>query len=438
MEIKRAGRYEHPFSLAYFDLDNFKAVNDRRGHAEGDRLLRAAAQAIFGSVRTTDLMARMGGDEFAVLMPETGPEAAMSVQPENVAALQDKVGSSYPDVTISVGLVTWLSPPASTDEMVRKADELMYAAKEGGRNCFKQAVLTTMTEPAGADGGQGAPNPFPKDRPVRMRDLARTFFWIGLTSYGGPAIVAQIRKVTVRDKRWLTDDEFGESLAFCQTLPGPIAVQTGAHVAWRLRGALGALVATVAYVLPAFLLMLGLSALYFRTGQLPAVQTILQGLRAVVVAIVADSILSMAQPSLKDWRGVLLAGAAAAALLGGVSAFLVLLGAALLAVPLLWNVLPPLVPESQVGKPKGHRWRGPSRHRARGTPLCGGDLLIGRPGPGPSRSDPHPHESGHAGIRRWLHRRGPHARTSREDASLAQSPPSFSTASPSGRSPPAP
>ncbi len=211
----------------------------------------------------------------------------------------------------------------------------------------------------GGDGGHGAAGSFLKDPPVRMRDLARTFFWIGLTSYGGPAIVAQIRKVAVHKKRWLTDDEFSESLAFCQTLPGPIAVQTGAHVAWRLRGALGALVATVAYVLPAFLLMLGLSALYFRTGQLPAVQTILQGLRAVVVAIVADSILSMAQPSLKDWRGVLLAGAAAAALLGGVSAFLVLLGTALLALPLLWTVFPPAVPESQVKKPRGNRWRGP-------------------------------------------------------------------------------
>ena len=212
---------------------------------------------------------------------------------------------------------------------------------------------------AGGESGHGAGQPAPTDHPVGMRALARTFFWIGLTSYGGPAIVAQIRKVTVQKKLWLTDDEFSESLAFCQTLPGPIAVQTGAHVAWRLRGALGALVATVAYVLPAFLLMLGLSALYFRTGQLPAVQTVLQGLRAVVVAIVADSILSMAQPSLKDWRGVLLAGVAAAALLGGVSAILVLLGAALLAVPLLWNVLPPAAPESRVMKPRGNRWRGP-------------------------------------------------------------------------------
>lgn len=141
MEIQRARRYAHPFSLAYVDFDHFKKVNDGRGHAEGDRLLRAATRTILDSIRSTDVMARTGGDEFAVLMPETGPEAAMSVQRKIWTALQERVGSSYPEVTVSVGLATWLSPPASTDEMMREADALMYAAKEGGRNCFKQAVL---------------------------------------------------------------------------------------------------------------------------------------------------------------------------------------------------------------------------------------------------------------------------------------------------------
>ena len=182
------------------------------------------------------------------------------------------------------------------------------------------------------------------DRPtgrVAPRELAQTFFLIGLTSYGGPAIVAQIRTVTVHKKRWLTDDEFQESLAFCQTLPGPIAVQTAAHVGWRMGGALGALLVTVAYVLPTFVFMLALSALYVRLGELPAVVSVLQGLRAVVVAIVMDSILSMARPALKDWRGVLMAAAAAAALLLGAGALLVLLGSALAATLLLWGMKPP-------------------------------------------------------------------------------------------------
>ena len=83
-EIQRARRYAHPFSLAYIDFDHFKEVNDSRGHAEGDRLLRAATHTILDNIRSTDVMARTGGDEFAVLMPETGPEAAMSVQREDL------------------------------------------------------------------------------------------------------------------------------------------------------------------------------------------------------------------------------------------------------------------------------------------------------------------------------------------------------------------
>lgn len=199
------------------------------------------------------------------------------------------------------------------------------------------------------------------DRPtghVRLRELVDTFFLIGLTSYGGPAIVAQIRAVTVLKKKWLTEDEFQESLAFCQTLPGPIAVQTAAHVGWRMGGPLGALLVTVAYVLPTFVFMLVLSALYVRLGELPAVVSVLQGLRAVVVAIVMDSILSMARPALKDWRGVLMAAVAAAALLLGAGALPVLLGSALAATFLLWGVKPP---EGKEGWGEGtvrptHRW----------------------------------------------------------------------------------
>lgn len=196
-------------------------------------------------------------------------------------------------------------------------------------------------------------------QPVRDGDLARTFFLIGLTSYGGPAIVAQIRKVTVKEKGWLTEEEFAESLAFCQTLPGPIAVQTAAHIGWRTGGPLGALLATISYVIPTFVLMLILSALYVRLGEVPAVEAILQGLRAVVVAIVMDSILSMAQSALKDWRGVVIATAAAAALILDAGALLVLLGSALAAIFLLWGVAPP--PGSRAANDpaaRGGGWKG--------------------------------------------------------------------------------
>jgi len=177
---------------------------------------------------------------------------------------------------------------------------------------------------------------------VGLREQCRTFFWIGLTSYGGPAIVAQIRRVTVLKKKWLSEAEFEESLAFCQTLPGPIACQTAAHIGWRLHGGLGAFLALVFYDLPAFLLMLALSAAYFMFGQLPVVKAIFVGLGAVVVGIVADSILSMAKPALKDWRGLLILAGAAAGFFTRQPTLLVLLGSALVGLPLTWSLQPKL------------------------------------------------------------------------------------------------
>ena len=154
------------------------------------------------------------------------------------------------------------------------------------------------------------------------------FFRIGLTAYGGPAIVAQIRRMAVLKKRWLSEEEFQETLAFCQTLPGPIAVQTAAHIGWQMYGSLGAALVEVFYILPTFVLMLGLSAAYFRFEHLSLVGAIFKGLGAVVVGIVADSILSMTPSALKDWRGVLIAGAAAAGFFGHVNVLIVLAGAA--------------------------------------------------------------------------------------------------------------
>jgi chromate transporter len=164
--------------------------------------------------------------------------------------------------------------------------------------------------------------------PTRWQ-MTKTFFRIGATSYGGPAIVAQIREAVVLQQQWLSEDEFRESVAFAQLLPGPVATQTAAHVGWRLHRGQGVLLAMLAYNLPAFLLMLGLSAAYFRYEGLPIVTTAFRGLGAAVVAIVAQSILSMAQPALRNWVGLLIAAAAAAGFFAGADTLLVLLGAAL-------------------------------------------------------------------------------------------------------------
>jgi GGDEF domain-containing protein len=77
-EIRRNHRYDEPFSIAYLDIDNFKTVNDLRGHAEGDKLLRLVAAVISAAIRETDIVARLGGDEFALLLPETARESALT------------------------------------------------------------------------------------------------------------------------------------------------------------------------------------------------------------------------------------------------------------------------------------------------------------------------------------------------------------------------
>ena len=169
---------------------------------------------------------------------------------------------------------------------------------------------------------------------VTLGELARTFFLLGLTAYGGPAIVAQIRQTTLR-KAWLTEGELEDSLAYCQMLPGPVAVQFGAHIGWRLRGGIGAFIALTTYIAPAFLLMMILSAVYFRVGEISIVVAMLKGLRAATVGIVVGAILSMGRTALKSWRSVPIALGSAAGFLLHLNVLLVLAGAALAGVLLL-------------------------------------------------------------------------------------------------------
>ena len=173
---------------------------------------------------------------------------------------------------------------------------------------------------------------------VSRTQMARTFFRIGATAYGGPAIVAQIREVVVLDKGWVSEGDFAESLAFAQMLPGPVAVLTAAHLGWRLHRGVGTALALAAYVAPSFLLMLVLSAAYFRFEGLPVVTKAFRGLGAAVVAIVVQSILSMARPAIKNWQGLAIAGGAAAAFFAGANTLVVLAGAALagVLVGLVW------------------------------------------------------------------------------------------------------
>ena len=141
MEINRARRYKHSFTVVYIDLDNFKTVNDHFGHSTGDALLRSVAHTIRNNIRATDIVGRLGGDEFAILLPETGPEPAEvithKVQKVNLDVMQK---NEWP-VTFSIGVATFVSPPSTVDEMLKISDGVMYAAKKTNKNAIKYEIF---------------------------------------------------------------------------------------------------------------------------------------------------------------------------------------------------------------------------------------------------------------------------------------------------------
>jgi diguanylate cyclase (GGDEF)-like protein len=133
-EIMRSQRYGHPFTLAYIDVDDFKVINDRFGHAEGDAFLKSVAHIIKSNIRATDVASRLGGDEFAVLLPESGSGPAMKFIDKLHEKLSDAALKGGRPVSFSIGAVTFIEPPDSVDEMIRIVDNLMYSAKAGGKN----------------------------------------------------------------------------------------------------------------------------------------------------------------------------------------------------------------------------------------------------------------------------------------------------------------
>lgn len=140
-ELKRSSRYRNPVTLAYFDIDDFKAINDGQGHESGDEVLRVVANALQASTRDSDVVARIGGDEFAILFPETEEEGGLTV----LHALQKRVSAGlvsldFP-VTFSIGAVTFLSPPATSERMLEATDSLMYEAKRAGKGSLKHRTL---------------------------------------------------------------------------------------------------------------------------------------------------------------------------------------------------------------------------------------------------------------------------------------------------------
>jgi diguanylate cyclase (GGDEF)-like protein len=139
-EARRARRYGRSFSLAVIDIDDFKAVNDFGGHARGDRLLQAISAGMKRVLRSADLAARIGGDEFAVLFPETPREGAREAVKRLLAALAEATAVSGTVVTFSVGVASCPEDGTNADDIVNRADLLMYKAKKGGKNRVEYAA----------------------------------------------------------------------------------------------------------------------------------------------------------------------------------------------------------------------------------------------------------------------------------------------------------
>jgi two-component system cell cycle response regulator len=135
--VSGARRHGRPLSVAIVDLDGFKGVNDRRGHAVGDGLLVAVADALRSGLRAEDAVGRLGGEEFLALLPDTGPSAAVRTAERLRASVAAADGPE--PVTASVGWAT-LEDDEDADDLVRRADDALYEAKAAGRNCVRGAV----------------------------------------------------------------------------------------------------------------------------------------------------------------------------------------------------------------------------------------------------------------------------------------------------------
>lgn len=134
VEVDRCRRFNHPLSIIYFDVDNFKTVNDQFGHKVGDDLLKLVAKFLRNNFRTVDIIARLGGDEFVILMPETAStEAESKIKILQNDLLEQMKLKGWP-ATFSFGIATFTNSILPPDEILKQADLLMYKAKQSGKN----------------------------------------------------------------------------------------------------------------------------------------------------------------------------------------------------------------------------------------------------------------------------------------------------------------
>ncbi|MFC2051320.1 diguanylate cyclase [Chloroflexota bacterium] len=143
-EVSRHSRYGGVFSLIILDLDSFKAYNDNHGHLAGDKLLRRIGSVIKGAIRNADQAFRYGGDEFAVLLPQTTIDAANQVAERVRKHVASKVKAGNILITTSLGLATWPADGIGPNDVIAAADAALYQAKKGGGNQSKHTSETLL------------------------------------------------------------------------------------------------------------------------------------------------------------------------------------------------------------------------------------------------------------------------------------------------------
>jgi diguanylate cyclase (GGDEF)-like protein len=148
-EIARAARYRHPLTVAYLDLDNFKTVNDRFGHARGDELLALVGRTLRHATRATDVVGRLGGDEFAVIFPESDRLAAAAALAKLKALLDASIAKRQCPVSVSIGAVSFATPPPDVETLVHEADRVMYEVKGAGKDDIR-CVDAALAGPSAA------------------------------------------------------------------------------------------------------------------------------------------------------------------------------------------------------------------------------------------------------------------------------------------------
>jgi len=142
-EIARSLRYDHPFCLLMLDIDNFKQVNDTFGHNAGDEALRLLAKTLQAETRGIDQAARVGGEEFAVLLTETGYEGGVEVAERLLESIRQMSVPGVGQITASFGVAEFPSCARSTQELIECADVALYKAKRQGRDRVERAEALT-------------------------------------------------------------------------------------------------------------------------------------------------------------------------------------------------------------------------------------------------------------------------------------------------------